>query len=212
MKLSIATVLALALATTDAFAPSNTYSKPQSTALFAEEKNNFFPKIDTKAAASLVAASVFAFSTVGVTTTLPGFVEPAHAAKVEKVVEKKLSKEEKEFQKAKSNVDLAKKTLTSYEKLSSDAKTADKKAKSALTTAAKNEATAKKAYTAVADKLSAAKKQKMPESAIKELSADAGTKIKTLSSVSRFQDRNETQILLAFTVVGLLQRSAMDFE
>lgn len=188
MKLSIATVLALALATTDAFAPSNTYSKPQSTALFAEEKNNFFPKIDGKAAASLVAASVFAFSTVGVTTTLPGFVEPAHAAKVEKVVEKKLSKEEKEFQKAKSNVDLAKKNLASYEKLSSDAKAADKKAKSALTVAAKNEATAKKTYTAVADKLSVAKKQKMPESAIKELSADAGTRIKMLSLLSCFQD------------------------
>ena len=179
MKLSIATGLVLALATADAFAPSKIHSSPQSTALFAEENNNFLPKFDGKAAASLVAASVLAFSTVGVTTTaIPAFVEPAHAAKVEKVVEKKLSKEEKEYNKAKSNVDLAKKTLTSYEKLSSDAKTADKKAKSALDSATKNEASAKKAYTTVADKLASAKKQKMPASAVKELSADAGTIIK----------------------------------
>ena len=179
MKFSIATGLVLALATADAFAPSKTHSSPQSTALFAEENNNFLPKFDGKAAASMVAASVLAFSTVGFTTTaIPSFVEPAHAAKVEKVVEKKLAKEEKEYKKAKNNVDLAKTTLSSYEKLSSDAKTANKKAQSALDSATKNEASAKKAYSSVADKLASAKKQKMPASAVKELSADAGTIIK----------------------------------
>jgi len=204
MKLSIATGLVLALASTsiDAFAPSNTFSSPQLTALFAEEKkNSFLPQIDAKAAASLVAASVFAFSTVGVTATLPGFVEPAYAAKVEKVVQKKLTKEEKEFQKAKSNVDLAKSTLESYQKLNTDAKTADKKAKTALTIASKNEATAKKAYTTVADKLSSAKKQKMPESAVKELSADAASlksvlneKEKILSSASKTAESTSKQV------------------
>ena len=187
MKLSIATGLVLALASTEAFAPSKIHSSPKSTALFAEENNNFL-KFDGKAAASLVAASVLAFSTVGVTTTaIPAFVEPANAAaKVEKVVEKKLSKEEKEFVKAKSNVDLASKTLKSYEKLVSDAKTADKKANSALEVAKKNEVTAKKAYTTIADKLTAAKKQKMPSSAIKELTADAGTRIKASAFLPLF--------------------------
>merc|ERR1712194_970624 len=52
-------------------------------------------------------------------------------------------------------------------------KSADKKALSALETATNNASTAKKAYVDVSDKLSAAKKQKMPQSAVKELSATA---------------------------------------
>jgi len=190
MKFSTATGLMLALATTEAFAPSNMQRNgaSQSTALFADESNNNFslPKIDAKAAASFVAASVFAFSTVGVTTTaLPGFVEPAHAAStVAKPEPKKLSKEEKEYKSAQANLELSKKTLKAYEKLNSDAKSADKKASSALDAATKSLASAKKAYTATADKLDAAKKQKMPTSAITELSADAGTKQQTTTGVA----------------------------
>lgn len=103
MKLSIATGLMMAMATTEAFAPSKINSSPQSTALFAEEINNFLPKIDGKAAASLVAASFLAFSTVGVASTaIPAFVEPAHAAKVV-VEEPTLSpKEAKKAEKAKA--------------------------------------------------------------------------------------------------------------
>lgn len=173
----------MALATTEAFAPSKIHSSPQSTVLFAEENNNFLPKLDAKAA-SLIAASFLAFSTVGVATTaIPTFVQPAQAASKVAVPEKKLSKEEKEYVKAKSNVDLANKTLKSYEQLGSDANDASKKASNALEVATKNTASAKKAYTTVADKLAAAKKQKMPTSAVKELTADAGTRTKIAQRV-----------------------------
>jgi len=202
MKLSLAT-LVLAFATTEAFAPAKMHNNAQQTALFAEENRDFLPKFDGKEVASLVAASVLAFSTVGVTTTaLPAFVEPAYAAKVEqvkeapkkaaketpkkaakKVEEKKLSGEEKAYNKAKANADQAKKSLKSFEQLSSDAKSANKKAVGALDNASKAATSAKKAYTTVNDKLNLAKKQKMPSSAIKELSADAGTK-KILSIIS----------------------------
>ena len=210
MKLSLAT-LVLAFATTEAFAPAKMHNNAQQTALFAEENRDFLPKFDGKEVASLVAASVLAFSTVGVTTTaLPSFVEPAYAAKVEqvkeapkkdakeapkkaakeapkkaakKVEEKKLSGEEKAYNKAKANAEQAKKSLKSFEQLSSDAKSANKKAVGALDNASKAATSAKKAYTTVNDKLNLAKKQKMPSSAIKELSADAGTK-KILSIIS----------------------------
>lgn len=206
MKFSIAAGLVVAMATTEtlAFAPSKVHSsKPTtSSALFAEESNsinNFLPKINSKAAASLVVASFLAFSTVGVTTTvIPGFVEPAHAAsKVSKTkaveAPKKLAKEEKEFKQAQSTLDLSKQTLNAYEKLSSDAKAADKKASSALDSATKNAASAKKSYTAVSDKLSAAKKQKMPSSAIKELSADSANLKEVLKGKDKvFADTSKT--------------------
>jgi hypothetical protein len=189
MKLSAATIFTMAMATTEAFAPSKIQSSPQSTALFAKENNNnLLPKIDAKSAASLVAASVFAFSTVGVTTTaIPAFVEPAFAAaKVEakKEAPKKLSGEEKDLLKAKSNADLAGKTLKSFEQLSSDAKAASKKAQNELGVASKNSATAKNAAKAATDKLNAAKKQKMPSSAIKELSVEAGTRTRIAACLS----------------------------
>lgn len=175
MKLSIAALM-VALATTEAFAPSQIHGSSPSTALYAEESNNnFLPTIDTKAAASLFAASVFAFSTVGVTTSLPAFVEPAHAAAKVEAPAKKLSKEEKEFKQAKDTLESSKSTLKAYEKLASEAKNADKKASSSLESATKSAASAKKASDAAANKLSAAKSQKMPASAIKELTADSGT-------------------------------------
>jgi len=88
----------------------------------------------------------------------------------------KISAEEKDLKKSNKNLDLSKQTLKAYEKLTSDAKSANSKASSALESATKNAASAKKEYGAISDKLSAAKKQKMPQTAIKELSADAGTK------------------------------------
>ena len=199
MKFSIAAgLLVVAMATTEtlAFAPSTSRSSLPSSALFAEESKsnvNFLPTINSKAAASLVAASFFAFSTVGVTTTaIPSFVQPAHAASknvknVAQEAPKKLSKEEKEFKQANSSLDLSKQTLKAYEKLSSDAKSADKKASSALESATKNAASAKKAYTTVSAKLAAAKSQKMPSSAIKELSADSGTRTRTTSKQQQEQ-------------------------
>ena len=167
-----------------------------------EKSNNnfdFLPKINSNAAASFLMASVLAVSTVAVVDTT-AFVQPAHAEKI--VVEQatqpdakkkapkkeapkkeapkkeapKISAEEKDLKKSNKNLDLSKQTLKAYEKLTSDAKSANSKASSALESATKNAASAKKEYGAISDKLSAAKKQKMPQTAIKELSADAGTK------------------------------------
>ena len=160
--------------------------------------NKSLTEVAAKVAPSFLLASFLAVSTVGVSTTaIPAFVEPAHAAIVQqktavtakaapaatkakatkKVADtsKIISKEEKELNKAKSNLDLSKSTLKAYEKLSSDAKSANKKALSALETASKDAKNAKKEYVAISDKLSAAKSQKMPKSAIQELSAQSGT-------------------------------------
>ena len=165
---------------------------------------DFLPKINSNAAASFLMASVLAVSTVAVVDTT-AFVQPAHAEKIvveqatqpdakKKAPKKeapkkqapkkeapkkeapKISAEEKDLKKSNKNLDLSKQTLKAYEKLTSDAKSANSKASSALESATKNAASAKKEYGAISDKLSAAKKQKMPQTAIKELSADAGTK------------------------------------
>lgn len=162
---------------------------------------DFLPKINGNAAASFLMASVLAVSTVAVVDTTV-FAQPAHAEKIvveqakqpdakkkapkkeapkketPKKVAPKISAEEKDLKKSKANLDLSKQTLKAYEKLTSDAKSANSKASSALESATKNAASAKKEYGAISDKLSAAKKQKMPQTAIKELSADAGTKKK----------------------------------
>jgi hypothetical protein len=158
------------------------------------EKNN---NMDLgKTAMSFFAASVVAVSaTSGV--LMP--VEPAFAAsstKVEQVAaakapekklapaakapekklapaakapEKKLAPEEKNKVTAKKNLDLSEKTLKEYEKYVSDCKGADNKASAALNSQEKVAAAAKKAAITDSDKLSAAKSQKMPQTAIKEL-------------------------------------------
>jgi outer membrane biosynthesis protein TonB len=202
--LAMSTKDALAFAPSNLPAPvassTNTASGPTSLALFAsnnannvEESNNnfdFLPKINGNAAASFLMASLLAVSTVA-TVDAAVFVQPAHAEKI--VVEQakpdakkqkkapkkeapKISAEEKDLKKSKANLDLSKQTLKAYEKLTSDAKSANSKASSALETATKNAASAKKEYSTISDKFSSAKSQKMPQSAIKELSADAGTK------------------------------------
>jgi hypothetical protein len=202
--LAMSTKDALAFAPSNLPAPvassTSTVSGPTSLALFAnnnaddveESKNNFdfLPKINGNAAASFLMASVLAVSTVATVDTAV-FVQPAHAERIvvdqakpdakkqkqaPKKVAPKLSAEEKEFNKSKANLDLSKRTLKAYEKLTSDAKSANSKASSALESATKNADSAKKAYGAISDKLSSAKSQKMPQSAVKELSADAGTK------------------------------------
>jgi len=191
MKLSIVAIagLFLIVSTKDtlAFAPSKVpaVSRPTSSALFAnadDERNTNnnksmmtnLPKINSNSAASFLMASFLAVSTVAATTmVIPVFIEPAHAAVKAVETPKIVSGEEKDLKKAKLNLNVSKETLKAYQKLSSDAKSADKKALSALELATKNASTAKNAYVTVSDKLSAAKNQKMPQSAIKELSANA---------------------------------------
>ena len=182
---------------------------------------DFLPKINGNAAASLLMASVLAVSTVAVVDTT-AFVQPAHAEKIvveqatqpdakKKAPKKeapkkqapkkeapkkeapKISAEEKDLKKSNKNLDLSKQTLKAYEKLTSDAKSANSKASSALESATKNAASAKKEYGAISDKLSAAKKQKMPQTAIKELSADAGTKKKTNENENNTIKKKQTR-------------------
>ena len=150
-----------------------------------------------KAAMSFVAASMIAASSVN--TFLP--VEPALAAaptltttttvmdkkkvdskKVDakKVADtkkedmKKMAPEEKNKISSKKNLDLAEQTLKEYTKIASDAKAADTKATNAFKSQEKIVTGVKKNVIATSDKLSAAKNQKMPQTAIKELSEKAG--------------------------------------
>jgi hypothetical protein len=231
---------ALAFAPSNLLAPvassTSTVSEPTSLALFAnnnaddvEESNNnfdFLPKINGNAAASFLMASVLAVSTVATTTTaIPGFVQPAHAERIvvdqakpaakkqaPKKVAPKLSGEEKDLNKSKANLNLSKQTLNAYEKLTSEAKSANNKATSALDSATKNVASAKKAFGTISDKLSSAKSQKMPQSAIKELSADAGTnknerKNRTRTKITKERNWLEQQnILVLFCVCVLCEQ------
>lgn len=146
-----------------------------------DNNNNNNNSIDFgKAAMSLVAASVMAVSSAN--TILP--VEPAFAATaappaVEKSSKKadlkKIAPEEQNKIAAKKNLDLAEQTLKEYTKIASDAKAVDAKASSAFKGQEKIVAGAKKTVAATSDKLSAAKNQKMPQTAIKELTDKAGT-------------------------------------
>ena len=147
-----------------------------------------------KAAMSFMAASMIAASSAN--SFLP--VEPAFAAAapttkstttttvvdkkkadskkvdVKKDDVKKMAPEEKNKIVAKKNLDLAEQTLKEYTKIASDAKSADSKATTAFKSQEKIVTGAKKTVIATSDKLSAAKNQKMPLMAIKELSEKAG--------------------------------------
>jgi hypothetical protein len=97
------------------------------------------------------------------------------AKEAEKInADKKLSPAEKEKIAAKQQLDLSANTIKEYEKYVSVAKEADSKAFKAVTTAEKPFAAAKSKFIVDNDKLTAAKSQKMPTSAIKELTETVG--------------------------------------
>ena len=98
---------------------------------------------------------------------------PELMAQTSKAAAPKLSKEEKERIAAKNNLDLSQQTLKEYQKYNSDLQSAFKKADSQKTTAVKQATDAKNAYMKINDKLSKAKNEKMPSSAIQELNAQA---------------------------------------
>ena len=91
-------------------------------------------------------------------------------ADAEKAAIAKMSKEEKEVYLTKKNLSLAESSLKEYKKVVSDAKSAESKADKALQSQTKATANAKKSFEEASTKLQTAKKQKMPTSAIKELS------------------------------------------
>lgn len=144
----------------------------------------------SNSAMSLFTASAFAFAAA--TTVLPA---PAMAAVVaetpaveqkapvkkqlsekeqEKIKLAKMSQAEREQYSAKKNLDLSDKTIAEYQRYLSEAKAADGKANKAVEAAEKVATPAKKAFVAATDKLSSAKSQAMPQSAIKELSGQVG--------------------------------------
>jgi len=129
---------------------------------------------------AFAAATPAATTTTTTTTTTKKAAEPKKVAEPQKAAEtpkeaaKKLAPEEKNKIEAKKNLDLAERTLKEYTKIASEAKSTDSKASNALKSQEKVTADAKKAFLAVSDKLSAAKNQKMPQTAIKELSEKTG--------------------------------------
>jgi hypothetical protein len=200
MRIHLQAVAALALATgTVAFAPATIPSRPAASELCMaaprdEQNNNALAVSFEKAAMSFVIASVLAVSTA--TTVLP--VSPAHAAAApapavsekqalaksklakeerekvlanEKQAFQKLSKEEREKILATKDLSSAQDYLKEYTKNASEAKSADGKAVNALKAQEKVVENTKKLVITDSDKLSAAKNQKMPASAIKELTA-----------------------------------------
>jgi hypothetical protein len=198
MKVQTKTVLALALASSaSAFAPSSaSQSRPMVEVSMAQQTgdNDVVANLG-KTAMSFVTASALAFSTV--TTIFP--VDPVEAAKapeapvqVDKKTVKKLSaekakaaaekeaiakmgKEAKERHSAKKSLALSQASLKEYTKFVSESKGAESKATNALKAEEKATANAEASFKAASEKLNAAKKQKMPSSAIKELSEIQGT-------------------------------------
>jgi hypothetical protein len=184
MQIRVQAVLALALASSaTAFCPAP-MAKPAHTTmrLFninSNDKTSENPLANIeKAALTFTVASIIAVSSV------TGFVPPADAAtavpatppatKAEqkasaKVAVAKLSKEEKEKIDAKSNSDLAQSTLKEYEKVLTVAKGTEAKATTNLKNQQKAVDGLKAKVITVSDKLSAARNQQMPQSAISEL-------------------------------------------
>lgn len=93
------------------------------------------------------------------------------AAKAAAEAEKALSKEEKERNASKKDLVSAETALKNYEKALSTAKATESKTASQLKAQQKIVDNAKAQFITASDKLSAAKNQKMPQSAVTELSA-----------------------------------------
>ncbi len=170
MKFQVQTVAALALAwEASAFcpAPVSIRSLPD----LSMAKGDFDMG---KAAMSFVAASVVAVSSSSVLVPMESaFAAPVTVEKVQKVDLKKLAPEERNKITAKQNLDLSEQTLKEYTKYAAEAKTVDAKATAALNAQEKLVASVKKSVISDSDKLSAAKNQKMPQTAITELTTKA---------------------------------------
>jgi hypothetical protein len=116
----------------------------------------------------------------GVTTSAPSAKKKMSEKEQEKIKMAKMSSAEREQYSAKKNLDLSAKTVVEYQKYLTMAKTNDGLATKAVQAAEKAEIPARKAFLAASDKLTAAKSQAMPSSAIKELSEKVGTAKSTL--------------------------------
>jgi len=174
MKFQVQTVAAITLLASgvSAFCPAPISTRPVSDLSMVQGDVD----MGKKAAMSFMAASLIAVSSS--TSILP--VEPAFAAptattteKTQKVDLKKLAPEERNKILAKQNLDLSEQTLKEYTKFATEAKAADAKASTALKAQEKIVAAAKKTVISDSDRLSAAKNQQMPKSAITELSIKA---------------------------------------
>jgi hypothetical protein len=99
--------------------------------------------------------------------------EEAAKKAAEKAAMDKLSPEEKQRVSTKKSYELSQNSLKAYEKILSESKSSLSKANNNLKAQDKTAASAKKAVIRSSDKLSQAKTEKMPASAIKELTAIA---------------------------------------
>ena len=172
-------------ASAEAFAPPAVAAPKLSMQLQAATSDNNNSSSNPTKALSFLAAGALAVATSVVVPTVemdsltqqqPPIVHvgiPAANAADKKAAAPKLSKEEKERIAAKNNLDLSQQTLKEYQKYNSDLQSAFKKADSQKTTAVKQATDAKNAYMKINDKLSKAKNEKMPSSAIQELNAQA---------------------------------------
>lgn len=211
MKVQTRAVLALAIASSaSAFAPTSPMlsDNPATSSValeMAAQQDGKMSVVENlgKGAMSIMAASALSFSAS--TMILP--IEPALAAAksapapvvvdkkatkkaneakakadAEKAKIAKMGKEEKEVYLTKKNLALSESSLKEYQKFLSEAKDTETKATKNLKSQKKVAENAKKDFVAASKKLQSAKKQKMPESANKELAAIEAKKKTTLST------------------------------
>jgi hypothetical protein len=174
MKFQLQAVAALALvAGSAAFCPAPvTASRPAFDLAMVANNNN--DNDLGKAAMSFMVASVLAVSTSTTILPVPAAIAAPKAAVVAEKVKvdlKTLAPEDRNLVIAKKNCELSQESLKEYTKYVSEAKMAESKAVNAFQTQERVVATSKKLLISDSDKLSAAKNQKMPTTAITELTS-----------------------------------------
>lgn len=174
-QLTAATLAAVMVASTNAYVvvpPTSTSVRAgvSSTQLqMAQQQQD-----DTaKAAVSLFAASVIAFSSA-TTTLLPAPVEAATAAPTAEQI-KKMAGPEKSYYELKSKVDLATQSASAYKKFATESKSEAAKLGKSLAEAKKTLTRTQTAAKAAEDSYNMAKTNKLPKDAVTELSQRLGT-------------------------------------
>ena len=174
MKFQLSAVLAMMVASTSAYVvvpPTSTSVRASSPAtqlqMAAQEHDD-----NAKAAASLFAASVIAFSSA-TATLLPAPVDAATAAPTAEQI-KAMTGAEKEYYKVKSSYDLATQSATAYSNYAKEAKNEASALKKSVAEAQKTLTRTQTAYQAADDSFNMAKANKLPKDAVNELKSRLG--------------------------------------
>ena len=175
MKFQLSAVLAMMVASTSAYVvvpPTSTSVRASSPAtqlqMAAQEHDD-----NAKAAASLFAASVIAFSSA-TATLLPAPVDAATAAAPTAEQIKAMTGAEKEYYKVKSSYDLATQSATAYSNYAKEAKNEASALKKSVAEAQKTLTRTQTAYQAADDSFNMAKANKLPKDAVNELKSRLG--------------------------------------